>query len=379
MRLFQKLAVAAAGVAVFTWIEPLPIKAMETSASITCSDNYLPVSLVPGEPTQYEVFGQLCGQSPLNNKTVQVLVSGATYDHNYWNLSYQSERYSYVKALTQAGYTTFAIDGIGVGNSSHPPGNRVTLDSDAYVVHQVIQSLRDGEVNGESFQKIELVGHSLGSLVAISEVSKYNDVNGVILTGFLHNLNPDVPTKFADAFYPAQLDPRIALQNLPSGYLTTKPGLRSQLYYNITDTDTQVISLDEATKGTIATGENASGGAIFSNASEQIHVPVLEVVGQNDGFYCSSTVCNSSTNVAQNEASYFSPLAHLATFVLPEAGHVINLHLNASEWYEMARQWSDKSVGREVNILTPGPEPNYGLGVLTLATLGTVTVLKRSL
>ena len=89
-------------------MQPLAVHVAEsaTLATVSCSEVQLPVALARGEPKQYQVYGQLCGQSPLGDRTVQVLVSGTTYSHIYWDFPYQSENYSYVDALTQAGYAT---------------------------------------------------------------------------------------------------------------------------------------------------------------------------------------------------------------------------------------------------------------------------------
>ncbi|MGQ4646299.1 alpha/beta fold hydrolase [Lyngbya aestuarii] len=347
----------------------------------SCSNVQLPVSLAPGQSKQYQVFGELCGQSPSGDKTVQVLVAGTTYSHIYWDLPYQRERYSYVDALTQAGYATLNIDRIGIGNSSRPPADQVTVASNAYVLEQVIQGLREGKVAGVPQEKIMLVGYSSGSFGAVvGAASQDEDLAGVILSGFLHNQNPDFLTAFIDSFYPAQLDPRFSQQNLPDGYLTTQPGTRSDLFYYQPSTDPQVIALDEATKETVTTGEAATNvDAIFSETTKQIRVPVFLALGQYDNSFCTGNICDSAQSVADFEAPFFSPEANLQVYVLPNAGHSINLHQNAAEWYEAARQWSDLYVGATVTASQPVPEPDYQLGLLAMAAFGAVAVRKRQL
>ena len=70
-----------------------------------------------------------------------------------------------------------------------------------------------------------LVGHSLGSGIATVEAATFNDVDGLILTGFLHTFAPAIGAVPA-ALYPARDDPRFAGRNLPVDYLTTQPGTR---------------------------------------------------------------------------------------------------------------------------------------------------------
>jgi pimeloyl-ACP methyl ester carboxylesterase len=319
-----------------------------------CEDKYLPVAISPESPKKYRVFGRLCGyRSNLKRQTVQVLVHGTTYSHNYWDWPYQPERYSYVRKMTQAGYATFAIDRIGIGKSSRPPSEEVNLKSNVYVLHQVIESLRQGKLDGAKFHRVELVGHSYGSLIIATEVTEYDDVDGVILSGVLHNGIPEIFQKLTSNFYyPAQQDPRFANQNLPDGYLTIIPnGELGKTFYNLSVADPKVIAVNEENKETVTIAElktfppittnSDTGRSILNFSSEQIRVPVLIVVGQNDKLFCSNQVCDSSADVLAEEKSYFSPRAKLRTYVLLTAGHVINLHPNAVEWYEVARKWSD--------------------------------------
>src|SRR5262249_35109147 len=72
----------------------------------TCQQSQLAVALEAGQPTTYQVTGQLC-YKPNNKNVVHLLVSGATYGSVYWDFPLQPQRYSYVRALTNAGYATF--------------------------------------------------------------------------------------------------------------------------------------------------------------------------------------------------------------------------------------------------------------------------------
>ncbi|ARV57861.1 hypothetical protein BZZ01_03735 [Nostocales cyanobacterium HT-58-2] len=356
-------------------VQPQITNAANSAPPLSCSDTYLPVALAPGESSQYQVYGQLCSRYPLSNRTVQVLVPGGTYDHNYWDLSYQPEQYSYVDALTQAGYATFNIDRIGIGNSSRPPADQVTVQSNGYVLNQVNQLLRSGKINGVQFDNIINVGHSLGSIIAIETAIQYGGVDGVILSGLIHNLRSDSAQALRDSLYPAQLDPRLSEENVPEGYRTTLPGTRGQLFYNQSNTDPQVIALDEATKQTQTTGEAAAlrGGVAALPDTRQINVPVLLAIGQKDNLSCIDNICNPE-NVPAFEAPFFSPQAQLQTYVLPDAGHVMNLELNASLWYYAARQWSDRFVG---TISVSVPEPASVVGLLMLTAGGSLLVLQK--
>jgi pimeloyl-ACP methyl ester carboxylesterase len=306
------------------------------------------VALSPNESPQYKIYGQLCSKLPIEGRTVQVLVSGLTYNHSYWDFPYQQERYSYVNAITRAGYATFNIDRIGLGKSSRPPADQVNLQSNTYVLAQINQALRNGAIEGVRFDRIINVGHSYGSFgPVIYAASQYGGVDGVILTGFLHNLKLDYAQFALNSFYSAQLDPKFSGQNIPDNYQTTIPGTRGELFYNQQNVDPQVVTLDEQLKDTVTTSEiDSEIDAVLSDTSKNINVPVLLVIGQQDNPFCTPTICNSAESVAALEAPYFSQNAKLQIYVLPNAGHDINLQLNAPLWYKVSRQWSDRFVGK---------------------------------
>ncbi|MDQ2905033.1 MAG: alpha/beta hydrolase [Chloroflexota bacterium] len=315
-----------------------------------CNAVTMPVALLPDAPASYHIAGWLCTDGTTRAETVQVMVSGGTYTHVYWDFPYQPERYSYLRSAVQAGYAVFNFDRIGQGASDHPLSQLVTIQSNAYVLHQLIQDLRAGQIGGRAFQKIVVAGHSLGSAITIVEASSYpGDVDGVIITGFLHTLNSVMPAVLSTDTLPAQLDPQFAGGNYSVGYLTTKSGTRGALFYYQPNVDPNVLTTDESTKGTYTDGE---GSTFFSQIpltlSQQIHVPVLIAVGTYDQFFCEGTAlaqCATTASVQSYEASYFSPDAHLQIVVLPNAGHDINLQENAQTWFTQATTWVDTYVG----------------------------------
>jgi pimeloyl-ACP methyl ester carboxylesterase len=314
----------------------------------TCRSFDIPVALSPRTPSLYHIYGELCNPSSGASQTVQLLVPGGTYDHIYWDFPYQPRTYSYVDTLTAAGYSTFNIDRIGTGQSSHPLLGlvNVTMNEHAYVIHEVIQALRKGRIGNQSFARVLLVGHSLGSVAVWIEAGTYHDVDGVIITGLLHHLNTVSLAGVVTTLYPADLDLRFRGNLLDTnylGYLTTEPGTRGRDFYYLPGTDPGVLATDEATKETATAGEFASFAVpIADGISKQIKVPVLVVVGQKDNLFCgiAATDCTSAKTVQQAEAPFYSPQAHLQVVVIPAAGHDLNLHKTAPIWFSAAISWS---------------------------------------
>ena len=324
-------------------------------ATLSCNQVTIPVALGPGQAVDQSIVGWLCARGSAENRTLQILVHGASYDHNYWDFPLQPDTYSYVQALTADGYATLNLDRVGSGLSSHPPDpTALTLHVGAYTLHEVVQAVRKGllvpRVGLYQASRIMLVGHSFGSFIATIEASTYQDVDGVILSGYAHSLGPGVAT-IESSTYPAQLDPKFAAANLPAGYLTSRPGTRGQDFYYAPGADPAVIALDEQLKQTFTDGEVADIGPSES-ASSGILVPTQVVVGAFDSLYCAQTPCSTSGSLA-GEASNYSPSACVEIDVVPDAGHSLNLHLAAPQWFRVAQEWSDRRVG--ANPMTPSP------------------------
>jgi pimeloyl-ACP methyl ester carboxylesterase len=306
-----------------------------------CKQVSFSVTLSPASATRYSVAGRLCRPRGQHASTIQVLLHGSTYSRAYWDLPGAPRRYSYVDAATEAGYATLNLDRIGVGLSDRPPAAEVTVEANAFVAHQIVTALRGGACGGDGpidAERVVLVGHSLGSSIAALEAATYADVDGVILSGILHNAGPEL-AGFGALLHPAQLDPRTV--GAPPDYFTTLPGARPA-FYALADAAPSIIAKDEATKQTVTAAELATFGDGLGVTAD-IHVPVLVAVGDNDLLFCSAPACSASGTLAA-EPAFYAPDSGVETYALPGAGHSINLHENASQWFDVANDWVARRV-----------------------------------
>lgn len=295
------------------------------------------------------IRGQLCvpgGTAP--PATVQVLVPGATYSDIYWNFPYEPRKYSYVDAMLAAGYATLNVDPLGFGRSSHPLSALVTMGTEAYAMHEVIAGARDGAF-GVRFPRVILASHSMGTAVAWREAAVYHDINGLIATANSHHQSVPGTVLGVSDVYPAFLDPRFARAGLDPGYLTTRPGVRGGVFYNEADADPRVIALDEKTKDTVTGTYLATYFAEDVDAdTARISVPVLIADGQYDRLMCvgiGADDCASSSALLASEAPYYGRDACVRAFVLPGAGHDLNLSLNARSFFAVAARWANTWIG----------------------------------
>jgi pimeloyl-ACP methyl ester carboxylesterase len=313
---------------------------LSAASQVRCTETDLPVTyglLLPAT-----VHGQLCLPST-PTKTVQLLMHGGTYNRYYWDLPYDSGRYSYQRDMAANGIATFAIDGLGSGRSTQPLSALVTGTTEASAVHQVIRQLRAGSVGGIRFDTVVLAGHSMGSGVTILEAATYHDVDGVILTGTTHSMNlVALAAVFVDGVRPALLDPVLAQRGSDPGYVTTMPGTR-RLFHDPGLVAAGVLAADEATKDQVPATvvPDLLTLAFTSPLSVGITVPVLIANGQSDSLFCAFS-CASEDTLLAAEAPFFSPAAHLAVHLTPQAGHSVALSTNAPDHRQAIRAWMTK-------------------------------------
>ncbi|TRX91016.1 hypothetical protein FHL15_007998 [Xylaria flabelliformis] len=134
----------------------------------------------------YEMDARFCmpdnDQNP-HADTLQLLVHGASFNKNMWDSELEPERYNWVRRMNYEGYPTLAIDLIGSGNSTFPDG-LFEVQSQMYVetIHYLIQKLRKGEVDGRAWDRIVLVGFSIGGMLANALAEQYpDDVDALVL------------------------------------------------------------------------------------------------------------------------------------------------------------------------------------------------------
>lgn len=328
------------------------------------SDLTLPVSDIAGPQ---EVLVKLCLPDGGRPSAVQLLVHGITYDHRYWNIADPedpaSSRYSWEAAAAEAGYATLAIDRIGNGQSSHPLSAFVTIDSNAAVVQQLVDALRAGTIPSPgaraAFDRVVLVGHSYGSMTSWFTASRYQDVDGLVITSATHNIREvGTPLGVEGHIYPAMLDPQFAGMNLDPGYFTTRPGTRGELFHAGlhygpgTEVHPTIIERDEAAKGTLTQFEIYNYPIIFRTPLD-VRVPVLLLIGDQDGLFCSATPldlavpCATTTGLIANEAPWYGPHAQLDAVILPTVGHDINAFPRAPQAFAAAMAWLGEHVPPE--------------------------------
>ena len=273
------------------------------------------VGLAPGQPASYVVRGELYATDDelLPGTTVQLLIHGATDKHDYWDFGrVDGITHSYAQDIAVHGFPAFEVDILGSGDRSDPLSDQLTVQTAAYVAHEIVQGLRSGSITGVQFGRVIAVGRSSGSAVVWKEATTYGDVDGVILTGVAHSL----ATRFWELakadFYPAIDDPKFSSSHLDAGYLNTVAG-----------------------------------------TSAPIRVPVLAILGSDDAATCGPNTsggnfdCSLSAVVAATQdAPFYWPQARIHACVVPASGHDVSLAVNRGLQVADAVAWSSAFVGQ---------------------------------
>lgn len=310
----------------------------------SCSDVTVPVALVPGAAAKYSVYGRFCAPESGRADTAQLLMHGLTYDHTYWDLPDPAggERYSYTAAANRAGMATLAIDRIGIGDSSRPPGLLVTVDANAFVAHQVVKYLRD-----KGFARVVEVGHSYGSWVAWIEASEYGSADAYLFTGISHGINATAPTRLLPRLYPASLDPALRGQVSDLTYLTSMPAQRYTMFHEPAEVDPELLAFDEEHKQTVTVGEIDNFPLILLRPLD-VRAPVLLINGSDDQLFCGLLAADCST--PERLLSYERPrlgshVPSVDAVIVPGAGHSLTYAGNADKWFAQAQTWITNTVG----------------------------------
>ncbi|KAI9641852.1 hypothetical protein NHQ30_009719 [Ciborinia camelliae] len=334
---------------------------------------------------QYKIAATVCvpNTSGESSGSWQFLTHGIGYDRSYWDLPFNNHNYSYVDvAVDQYGYSTLAIDRLGIGESSKAdPTSVIQAPAELSAIVEVTKLLRAGTLSGVEISKpskVVHVGHSFGSILSYELASAYpNITDGLILQGFsidgstlyqtiagfnIQSASVNQPYKFGapsvasmfgsissqcqsafskiGSFYTAGSNHdtgSIYAQNLPNGYLTwANLGANQFSFLAPPYYDPAIGEYAEQTKEPFTTGELLTLGAQPSSAPN-FTGPVLVLTGNEDEIFCGGDCSKTSgaANIPAKAAVIFPKSKSFIAYVQPRCGHAVNVHYNSTGAYKV--------------------------------------------
>ena len=247
-----------------------------------------------------KIYGQYCEPTvkfPGRSTTLQLLIHGNSYDHQYFNAFDEipsSLANSWVAFANAQGFPTLAIDRLGIGKSSHPdPINVVQAPYQAELYSALITLLRSSAKLSipTAWKKIIWIGHSFGSILGTRLSTDHpNTIDAFVQTGFAIP-TPDenaLPGELADGYVQASTYDRVRFPPGPysPGYLvsSSKEGRRNTFYSNpVSDFSSTLYDRDFEKKDTLTLGE-ALTQTVYNSTSYTS--PVYVLTGKQDAVFC---------------------------------------------------------------------------------------------
>ncbi|WP_216899709.1 alpha/beta fold hydrolase [Nocardia alni] len=336
----------------------------------SCRTVQIPVT-IPGVPAPGRITGDYCVPL-LSNGTILLTAGGGAENASYWNMP-GLDSYSLIDAAATEGYATLAIDRLGTGRSTIPSSSTlVTYQAIVSATHEVAVALRRGQAGiDRQWHSIAGIGHSLGSgTIAGLAAADPTDLDAIILTGYGPAVSPE--TTQLNALYQVAAStvfPQYA--DLDSGYRTVIPndvGVAGSFY--LPDTSSEALAAQGKYEGLLSTTELSTRpqGSAAESQGATIKVPAFVVDGQQDRHYCEDNAINDPPSIGVNCATqqafnaYEQPLlpnACLATSVVPNAGHALQLEENAPDTNRLLLGWLRATFGRNrVSADSPAQDSN---------------------
>ncbi|KAH8892783.1 hypothetical protein GQ53DRAFT_718383 [Thozetella sp. PMI_491] len=310
----------------------------------------------------FTINAQLCVPSQKTSKAgiLQIGTQGNGWDKRYWDVEIQPEKYSYLDAAIERGYSVLTYDRIGTGKSDKPNAyDIVQAPTEIEALAGLTKLARSGKLISSSKvlsaadskgvvadfrpSKIVHVGHSYGSLLISSMLVQYGDLgDGAILSGyFFSSEQGKIDVGHFDHEFAKEHDP-VRFGEYPSGYfvLTTESDLQ-KLYFRKGGFEPELLTYAEKIKQPEGVGIYGSEGIYMPEAAPEFKGPVQLLVGEFDYLLCDGD-CRG-TYLEDYAHSLFPVAANVSAYMQPNTGHALALATNAPAGFEAILQYLDSN------------------------------------
>ena len=250
------------------------------------------------------------------SKTAVLLLHGLSYTKESWDFP----GYSVAQEIAKAGYTVFAYDRLGYGESKLENGYMVTHEAMAGQANQVVAQLRK-----QGFDHVVVGGHSAGAGATEMLAGTFGSVDAIMPLGWHHRPSNQLGQDFFTGDTPR------ALQDDYEYFLGT-PAHRAEMFYHEADADPAVVEAD--TKAAVPT---PSGEILTVNKQPsrfvvgRIDVPVFLQFGAKDRLF--------ELEYAKMHAEEFRSAPSVTVDIVPGGGHTFMLTKEGIAGTQRMVQW----------------------------------------
>lgn len=294
---------------------------------VTKNRSGVPCLNPPGEK-RVTVRGHLTGPTGRlgDGGAVAVYAHGNGYGEFFWR--FDDPRYDYAGEMAERGHVSLTVDRVGYDDSDKPNGNTVCFGTEADVLHQVIDRLREGDYGGDqspSFDRVALVGHSAGGFIVNQVAYGFGGVDALgVLSSGAASSKPLVVQRTGEMQLRCLLD--------GDGYAPLEANdaqFRADHIHNVEDDVADELTdrrNDDACAGTRNAG-SALAADLVRNAT--IDVPVLVMVGSDDEFF----------GPPEPQGALYVGSPEVTTRTIPDTGHAIAFSRNSEVFRDEMDRW----------------------------------------
>jgi len=249
------------------------------------------------------------------SKTAVLLLHGLSYTKEAWDFP----GYSVAQEIAKAGYTVFAYDRLGYGESKLENGYMVTHEAMAGQANQVIKQLRD-----QGFVHVVLGGHSAGAGATEFLAGTFGGVDAIMPLGWHHRPSNELGQDFFTGDTPR------ALQDDYEYFLGT-PEHRAEMFFE-PSADPAVVEADAKAAVPTPSGEILTINKQPSRfVTGRIDVPVFLQFGAKDRLF--------ELAYARMHADEFRSSPSVTVDVVPFSGHTFMLTKEGIAGTERLVRW----------------------------------------
>lgn len=289
-------------------------------------------------------------ERPAEARGVLLCLAGGAYDKHYWHIDIDGHPgYSFGEHMAAAGFIVFAVDHLGIGEStdpiaSDPLGLELLAKGDAEVARQVRERLRRGDLHPDlppTTAALIGVGHSMGACLTTMVQAMAHPYDAVVLLGY----GVQITNVYEDTADAADLETRIQ-QTIevscqltgarPTDVHTFAPRTYLADLFYAGEVPQDVIDADTAVQSRVplrAAAEVTTPGMVEQYAP-QVDVPVFLAFG---------AALDVSPNPYAEPANY-TGAPDVTLHLVPKSGHCHNFASHRRQLWDRIASWAPTLV-----------------------------------